>query len=46
LAVSEKAPERAGAKMLRAISNWIGRVFGPKSDNFKALLMADLGIKR
>jgi hypothetical protein len=32
--------------MLRAISNWFGRVFGPKSDNFKALLLADLGLKR
>lgn len=32
--------------MLRAFSNWIGRLFAPKTDDFKALLMADLGIKR
>ncbi len=32
--------------MLKAISNWWARVFGPKSDNFKALLLADLGLKR
>lgn len=43
--------ERLGAlgeimmTLLRAISGAFGRMFGPR-DNFKALLMADLGIKR
>jgi hypothetical protein len=32
--------------MLRAISNFFGRLFGPKDDDFKAALMADLGLKR
>jgi hypothetical protein len=31
--------------MFRAITSALGRVFAPK-DNFKALLMADLGLKR
>jgi|CXWL01.1.fsa_nt_gi hypothetical protein len=34
-----------GNTMLRAISNWFGRLFGPK-DDFKAALLADLGLKR
>jgi hypothetical protein len=32
--------------MLRAIAAWFGRLFGPKEDNYKALLIADLGIDR
>ena len=32
--------------MFKAIANAWGRMFAPKGDNFKALLMADLGIKR
>lgn len=38
--------DRKGQTMLRAISNWFGRLFGPKDDDFKAALMADLGLKR
>lgn len=38
--------DRKGLAMLRAISNWFGRVFGPKDDDFKAALLADLGLKR
>ena len=33
-------------EMLKAIATAWGRMFAPKADNFKALLMADLGIKR
>lgn len=32
--------------MIRAFASWLGRVFGPKGDDYKSLLMADLGLKR
>lgn len=35
-----------GRKMFRAISNWFGRLFAPKGDDYKRMLMADLGIER
>ena len=35
-----------GAKMLNAIANFFRGLFGRKADNFKDLLIADLGIER
>lgn len=35
-----------GADMLNAISNFFRGLFGRKADNFKDLLIADLGIER
>ena len=35
-----------GATMLNAISNFFRGLFGRKADNFKDLLIADLGIER
>jgi hypothetical protein len=32
--------------MFKAMFAWFGRVFAPRGDDFKAQLMADLGIKR
>ncbi len=32
--------------MMKAMFSWLGRLFAPRGDNFKAQLMADLGIKR
>lgn len=32
--------------MLKAMFGWLGRLFSPRDDDFKAQLMADLGIKR
>jgi|JI9StandDraft_2_1071091.scaffolds.fasta_scaffold172845_2 hypothetical protein len=35
-----------GLQMLNAISNFFRGLFGRKTDNFKDLLIADLGIER
>lgn len=35
-----------GRNAMKAMFSWLGRLFAPRGDNFKALLMADLGIKR
>lgn len=35
-----------GLQMLNAISNFFRGLFGRKADNFKDLLIADLGIER
>lgn len=35
-----------GARMLNAIANFFRGLFGRKADNFKDLLIADLGIER
>jgi len=32
--------------MLKSMFGWIGRLFAPRGDDFKSLLMADLGLKR
>ena len=32
--------------MWKAMLGWLGRLFAPRGDNFKAQLMADLGLKR
>jgi hypothetical protein len=32
--------------MFMTMFSWMGRLFAPRADNFKALLMADLGLKR
>jgi hypothetical protein len=32
--------------VMRSLSDFFGRLFRPKADNYKALLMADLGIER
>ena len=41
-------PKKLGKEMslFRVIASAWGRMFAPKGDNFKALLMADLGMKR
>lgn len=35
-----------GLKMLNAIAAFFRSLFAPKEDNFKALLISDLGIER
>lgn len=35
-----------GLRMLNAIANFFRGLFGRKADNFKDLLIADLGIER
>lgn len=32
--------------MLKTLASWIARLFAPKGDDYKALLLADLGLKR
>jgi hypothetical protein len=34
------------AKMFRSLGAVMARLFAARSDNYKALLMADLGLKR
>ena len=36
----------AMAQMLRTITAFVGRWFAPREDNYKALLITDLGIER
>jgi hypothetical protein len=38
--------EEGRSAMFRAMFSWMGRLFAPRGDNFKAQLMADLGLKR
>lgn len=42
----ERSAAAKGANMLTSISNFFRGLFGRKADNFKDLLMADLGIER
>ncbi len=37
---------RGETPMFKTMFSWMGRLFAPRGDNFKALLMADLGLKR
>lgn len=45
IAKAKRRPQRGGA-MMKSLGAWLARLLAPKADNFKALLLADLGLKR